>query len=80
MSEPSATPWTLICQALLSMGFPRKEYWDGLPFPSPGDLLDPEIKSMSPVLVGSLPLEPSEKPIQLAEHLNTHLLPVSPSF
>ena len=32
------TPWTLACQAPLSMGFPRQEYWSGLPFPSPGDL------------------------------------------
>ena len=62
------------------MGFTRKEYWNGLQFPPPEDLLDPGIKPVLPVLVGSLPLEPSEKPIQLAEHLNTHLLPVSPSF
>ena len=39
-----ATPWTVACQAPLSMGFPRQEYWSGLPFPSPGDLLDPGIK------------------------------------
>ena len=30
------------CQAPLSMGFSRQEYWSGLPFPSPGDLPDPE--------------------------------------
>ena len=30
-----ATPWTAACQAPLSMGFPRQEYWRGLPFPSP---------------------------------------------
>ena len=30
-----ATPWTVACQALLSMGFSRQEYWSGLPFPSP---------------------------------------------
>ena len=36
------------CQVLLSMGFPRREYWSGLPFPSPGDLPDPGIKPMSP--------------------------------
>ena len=30
------TPWTVACQAPLSMGFPRQEYWSGLPFPSPG--------------------------------------------
>ena len=32
------------------MGFPRQEYWNGLPFPSPGDLPDPEIESGSPAL------------------------------
>ena len=36
-----ATPGTVARQAPLSMGFPRKEYWRGLPFPSPGDLPDP---------------------------------------
>ena len=35
-------------EAPLSKGFSRKEYWSGLPFPSPGDLLDPGIKSRSP--------------------------------
>ena len=35
-----ATPWTIACQASLSMGFSRQKYWSGLPFPSPGDLLD----------------------------------------
>ena len=30
------TPWTVTHQALLSMGFPKQEYWNGLPFPSPG--------------------------------------------
>ena len=34
-----ATPWTKAHQAPLSMKFPRQEYWRGLPFPSPGDLL-----------------------------------------
>ena len=37
-------------QAPLSMGFSRQEYWSGLPFPSPGDLPDPEIKPRSPAL------------------------------
>ena len=33
------TPWTVCSpQASLSMGFPRQEYWNGVPFPSPGDL------------------------------------------
>ena len=36
-----ATPWTVACQAPLSMGFSRQEYWSGLPFPPPGDLPKP---------------------------------------
>ena len=46
-------------QAPLSMEFSRQEYWSGLPFPSPRDLSDPEIKSGSTALqVDSLPSEP----------------------
>ena len=41
------TPWTVACQAPLSMGFSRQEYWSGLPFPSPGDLSHPGIESRS---------------------------------
>ena len=39
-------------QASLSMGFPRQEYWSGLPFPSPGDLPNPVIKPTSLALAG----------------------------
>ena len=45
-----ATPWTVAYQAPPSMGFSRQEYWNGLPFPSPGDLPDPGIKPGSPAL------------------------------
>ena len=46
------------------MGFPRQEYWSGLPFPSPGDLLDPGIKLTSPALGGWLfTTEPPRRPI-----------------
>ena len=45
-----ATPWTVARQALLSMGFSRQEYWSGLPWPPPGDLLDPGIEPESPAL------------------------------
>ena len=49
-------------QALLSMGFPRQEYWSGLLFLSPRDLPDPGIRLGSPALqVDSLPSEPSGK-------------------
>ena len=44
----SVTPWTVACQALLSMGFPRQEYWSRLPFLPPGDLPDPGIKPAPP--------------------------------
>ena len=43
------TPWTVACQAPLSIGFPRQESWSGLPFPFPGDLPDPGIEPRSPV-------------------------------
>ena len=43
------TPWTVACQASLSMGFSRQEYCSGFPFPSPLDLPDPGIKPESPV-------------------------------
>ena len=46
----SATPWTVACQAPLSMGFPRQEYWSELLFPLPGDLPDPGIEPGSPTL------------------------------
>ena len=58
-----STPWTVACQAPLSMGFSRQEYWSGLPFPSPGYLPDPGIKPGSPALqADALPTEPSGKP------------------
>ena len=57
-----ATPWTADCQAPLSMGFSRQEYWNGLPFTSPGDLPDPGIKPGSPAMqADSLPFKAPEK-------------------
>ena len=46
------TPWTVALQDPLFMGLSRKEYWSGLPFPSPGDLPDSGIESASPALAG----------------------------
>ena len=64
-----ATPWTVDCHAPLSMGLPRQEYWSRLPFPSPGDLLDPGIEPTSLISPhwqeGSLPLMWSGKPFPL---------------
>ena len=45
-----AAPWTVAYQAPPSMGFSRKEYWNGSPFPSPGDLPDPGIEPRFPAL------------------------------
>ena len=47
--RPFATSWTIACQAPLSMGFPREEYWSGLPLPLAGDLPVPGIEPSSPV-------------------------------
>ena len=51
---------TLACQAPMSMGFSKQEYWSGLPCPPPGDLPNPRTECESPVFpslqVGSLPL------------------------
>ena len=44
------TPWTIACQALLSMGLPRCKCSSGLPLPSPGDLPDPGMEAASPAL------------------------------
>ena len=57
-----ATPWTVACQAPLSMGFSRQGYWSGLLFPSPGDLPNPGIVIRSPALrADALPSEPPGK-------------------
>ena len=45
----SATPWHVTHQVALSMEFSRHGYWNGLPFPTLGDLLDPQIEPVSPV-------------------------------
>jgi len=57
------TPWTVACQAPLSMAFSKEEHWSGLPFPSPGELPHPGIKPGSPALeADSLSSEPPWKP------------------
>ena len=63
-SRPTLSdPWTVARQAPLSVGFSRREYWSGLPFPPSGDLPDPGIKSGSPALQpDSLLSEPPAKP------------------
>ena len=54
VSNSFVTPWTVTCQAPLSMECSRQEYWGGLPFPPSGDLPDPGIKPASPALAGRL--------------------------
>ena len=57
------TPWVVACQDPLSVEFSRQEYWSGLPFPSPGHLLDPGIELVSPALAGRFfTTAPSGKP------------------
>ena len=47
-----ATLWTTACEASLSMGFSRQEYWSGLPCPPPGDLPHPGTEPVPPELTG----------------------------
>ena len=57
------TPQTVARKAPLSMEFPREQYWNGLPFPSPEDLPDPGIELTSPALAGRFfTTEPPGKP------------------
>ena len=63
MSNSFVTPWTVACQAPLSMGFSRQEYRRRLPFPTPGALTDPGFEPVSPALAGRfVTTEPSGKP------------------
>ena len=52
MSDSFVTPWHVPLQVPLSMGFSRQDYWSGLPFLSPGDLLNPGIEPRFPSLAG----------------------------
>ena len=62
------TPWTVAYQAPQSMEFSKQEYWSGLPFPSPGDLPDPEIEPGSPALqADALPSEPQGSPSEVTQ-------------
>ena len=62
-SRSVVSPWAVAYQAPPSMGFFRQEYWNGLPFPSPGDLPDLGIEPGSPTLqADALPAKPPGKP------------------
>ena len=59
-----ATPWTVACQAPLSMGILQARILSGLPCPPPGDLYNPGIEPRSPALpADSLPSKPPRKPL-----------------
>ena len=59
----STAPWTVACQAPLSVGFSRQRYCSGWPFPPPGDLPNSGIKPGSPALAGRFFMsEPPRKP------------------
>ena len=64
MSDSFVNPMDYIShQDPLSMGFPRQEYWSGLPFPFPGALPDTGIEPVSPALTGRFfTTEPPESP------------------
>ena len=65
VSDSFVTPWIVTCQAPLSMGFFRQEYWSGLPFPPLGDLPNPEIELADPILAGGFYItEPPGKPLE----------------
>ena len=63
MSSSFVTPWTVACQAPLSMAFLRQEYWSGLPFPPAGDFPSSGIEPWSPALADIFfTAEPPGKP------------------
>ena len=66
MSDSFAIPWTVTLQAPLSMGFSMQKYRSRLPFPSPGDLPNPETETTVPALAGGFfTTEPPGKPHKL---------------
>ena len=69
------TLWTVAYKAPLSMEFSRQEYWSGLPFPFPGDLPNPGIKTGSPALqADALPSEPPGKSMRRHSSLKVKVL------
>ena len=62
MYNSFVTPWTAALQAPLSMGFPKQEYWSGLPLPFPGDLPNPGIKPVSLAFASRLSLSHQGSP------------------
>ena len=76
MSDSFVSSWTVARPAPLSMGLPRQEYRSGLPFPSPRDLPDPGIKTLSAALAGKFFItEPPRKPEPIFRELSFGTLP-----
>ena len=78
MSDSFATLWTVAHQDLLSLGFPRREYWSRMPFPAPGDLPDPGIELTSPASISCIAgrffsTEPPGKPQLLQKNPNMRI-------
>ena len=77
MCDSFAIPWTVACQAPLSMGFPRQEYRSGLPFPSPGDLPDSRIKPEFSALAGGFfTTQSSGKPKDIINYFKNESLKI----
>ena len=79
VSDCFVTAWMVAHHAPLSMGFSRRECWSGLPFPTPGDLPNPEIEPASlasPALEGKFfTTEPPEKHNKIyTSHLDTLII------
>ena len=72
------TLWTVVCQAPLSVGFSRQEYWSGLPYSPSGDLPDLGIKPVFQCLLhwqaDSLPLVPPGNPQYHHNNIQLHCL------
>ena len=74
MPDTFVTALTIACQVPLSMGFPRQEYWSELSFPSPRDLPDSRIETVSPVLAsGFFPSSQQGSPFNKYIFHNPHL-------
>ena len=67
-------PQTVAHQAPLSMEFSRKEYWSGLPFPSPGDLPDLGIEPRSPALQAPSELQGNLRCRKAFDKIQTYMI------